>query len=74
MASVSQLRTNRELVKELQNRIITNSLSKSEIDNLTFTLVKKTGKCFFCGRIEEVSKLAEIILNEEEVKRLLAIK
>ncbi|MCE8162717.1 MAG: hypothetical protein I3273_01910 [Candidatus Moeniiplasma glomeromycotorum] len=65
---------NNELLKEVQNRIITNSLSENEINVLTFTLIKKTGKCFFCGKIEEASKLMEIKLNEEEVKRILATK
>ena len=65
---------NQELLKEVQNRIIANSLSESEIDVLTSTTIKKTGRCFLCGKVKEVSELMEIKLNEDEVKRFLIVK
>ncbi|RIA80129.1 hypothetical protein C1645_839256 [Glomus cerebriforme] len=60
----------KELIKEVQNRIVEHSLSESEINDLTFTIIRETGRCFLCGKIEEVSKLREIKLSEEEFKKV----
>ena len=65
---------NRELMEEVRNRIIASSFSEDEINGLTSTIIKETGRCFFCGEIKEVSELMEIKLNKNEVKRLFIIK
>lgn len=63
---------NNELMEEVRARITANSLSEREINNLTFAIIKQTGKCLLCSKMEVINKLME--LSDEELQRFLAVR